>query len=710
MEARWGNWEAAHSAYAQAHVVEDLLLDLGVGIEGRDEVRRENWDAHVRDAFALTQLKRSAEAAVTLEAGRGRELARAWAIEETETRGDGTETVAAARSTLSVGDDDPDGRYRAALAAVHAAQVALASRREPTDTTSVVTPRRSSPSLVRTDLEQMQQLRRAEEALAVAVTARASRRTSTGYSIPLDAETLLHVATKIGPRHVLAYLAATPWGGVAIMAIAGDTDGNDTGRYAILGLPSLTYEFVTDLIETSLADGSTRAIGGFAHAQEGRTLECLWHDWRADTLSAQVAQLRDACAAWKQPSTLLDATSAALAIPDVALLAVKPLDTLDAHDVHLLANTLNAAFMEAELAQVGARLKPTLLQPLTAWLQDQGASGLTLIPCGWLAALPLTAMFCDEISTLGDCLPTSVAPCVRALLSASLVLPNDRRGQNKRAGVFAVGNPHPTHQDLPWGEAEAFTLARLARQAGLPAGCRVQEHATRSWLADRLVHGRVVVASCHGSFDVHRPLHSHLSLAGDARLTLAEVLSGAADLRGLRLLVLSACQSATAHLRGATDEVRGIATGMLQAGAHAVLASLWTVDDEATYLLIVRFAQEWFPRLDEEPPAAALARAQRWLRTVTNDELRTWRTTMATMPVEISPAHASLDQVTRDPESAPAVSAARMMRGPGYWQPVTRLDADQAVGAVRARAWDEGGQEQPFADPLFWAGFQMFGW
>ena len=47
--------------------------------------------------------------------------------------------------------------------------------------------------------------------------------------------------------------------------------------------------------------------------------------------------------------------------------------------------------------------------------------------------------------------------------------------------------------------------------------------------------------------------------------------------------------------------------GMLQAGARAVMASLWSIDDKATYLFIIRFAQEWFPNLQTEPPAAALA-------------------------------------------------------------------------------------------------------
>ena len=96
---------------------------------------------------------------------------------------------------------------------------------------------------------------------------------------------------------------------------------------------------------------------------------------------------------------------------------------------------------------------------------------------------------------------------------------------------------------------------------------------------------------------------------------------------GLRLFILSSCQTAILDIDGAIDEVRSLAVGIIQAGARAVLGTLWSVDDEATYLLIVRFAQEWFLRMDDEPPSAAFGRAQRWLRTVTNYNLAEWRVT-----------------------------------------------------------------------------------
>lgn len=101
------------------------------------------------------------------------------------------------------------------------------------------------------------------------------------------------------------------------------------------------------------------------------------------------------------------------------------------------------------------------------------------------------------------------------------------------------------------------------------ASVKVQWQATRDWLIAALHTGLVVNASCHGIFDTHDFLRSRLILAHEEELTLADMLSYQVDLRGLRLLILSACQTAMLDLQGARDEVRSLAAGMLQSGAAA---------------------------------------------------------------------------------------------------------------------------------------------
>jgi CHAT domain-containing protein len=125
---------------------------------------------------------------------------------------------------------------------------------------------------------------------------------------------------------------------------------------------------------------------------------------------------------------------------------------------------------------------------------------------------------------------------------------------------------------------------------------------------------------------------------------------------------------------------------MLQAGAQAVMGSLWAVDDRATYLLMVRFAQEWLPVRNEESPAAALARAQAWLRTVTNRQLASWEAAAG----------------SGRPDTPAGLIAVRG-RGDRYGI----AEAEQVITGLARRA--PAPDETPYADPIFWAAFQVYG-
>jgi CHAT domain-containing protein len=87
----------------------------------------------------------------------------------------------------------------------------------------------------------------------------------------------------------------------------------------------------------------------------------------------------------------------------------------------------------------------------------------------------------------------------------------------------------------------------------------------------------------------------------------------------LRLAVLSACETLVPGT-DLPDEVVALPTGLLQAGAAGVIASLWEVGAVATTMLMTEFYRLW--RHQEEPvaPPDALARAQMWMRDTTNAE------------------------------------------------------------------------------------------
>jgi CHAT domain-containing protein len=116
------------------------------------------------------------------------------------------------------------------------------------------------------------------------------------------------------------------------------------------------------------------------------------------------------------------------------------------------------------------------------------------------------------------------------------------------------------------------------------------------------------------------PLRSRVVL-GDGELTLEEILR--LRLR-VRLAVLAACETAMVGTV-LPDEVVSLPTGLVQAGAAAVIASMWGCDQLATAVILVEF----YRRLPEVSPATALRDAQRCVRDSTRDELQQrWETAL----------------------------------------------------------------------------------
>ncbi|MCM2477560.1 CHAT domain-containing protein [Rhizobium sp. CG5] len=132
--------------------------------------------------------------------------------------------------------------------------------------------------------------------------------------------------------------------------------------------------------------------------------------------------------------------------------------------------------------------------------------------------------------------------------------------------------------------------------------------------------------SCHGNYDNHDPYRSHLEVEGNsdgldhnAGLTVKVVMSRL-SLNNCRLAILSACESGVPDLHQ-SGETTGLPSAFLVAGAKTVIASLWPVDDAATYILMRYFMSEWAGGGGRtQSPAVALKQARRALSATTVEQ------------------------------------------------------------------------------------------
>ena len=169
--------------------------------------------------------------------------------------------------------------------------------------------------------------------------------------------------------------------------------------------------------------------------------------------------------------------------------------------------------------------------------------------------------------------------------------------------------------ELPSVQAELNAIVNDEQskdEKGVIPGKRLLDAAfTQQALKDRLGKGyKAVHIASHFSFRPGDMTRSFLLLGDGTALTMAEFKrSPELKFAGVELLVLSACQTAVGEPDANGKEIESFGVIAQQNGAKAVMATLWSVADESTALLMAEFY-----RIKKETPAitksTALQRAQ----------------------------------------------------------------------------------------------------
>src|SRR5262249_47138860 len=128
---------------------------------------------------------------------------------------------------------------------------------------------------------------------------------------------------------------------------------------------------------------------------------------------------------------------------------------------------------------------------------------------------------------------------------------------------------------------------------------------------------RLLHFSCHGEFDSVSPLESALHIASTETLTGQEIIDNLH--LNCDLVTLSACESGLSIVQRG-DELYGLIRAFMYAGAPALIATLWRVDERSTLIFAEKFYQSF---LAGASYAAALKEAQLFLKNLTRSEALT---------------------------------------------------------------------------------------
>ncbi len=250
-----------------------------------------------------------------------------------------------------------------------------------------------------------------------------------------------------------------------------------------------------------------------------------------------------------------------------------------------------------KLKVVANRLYKELIEPLDLYLTNKN---LTIIPHGLLHYLPFNALY-DGNKYMVDKFDMRILPSASVL---QYIINNKTDSEQ----LLALGNPDLGYAELslPFAEVEVNEISNIIKDSDI----FVKERATETKVKNSAGKYNMLHFASHGTFNSAIPLDSALLLAKDEQndgvLTVRELY----DMQlNVDLVTLSACETALGHI-GNGDDVIGFTRGFLFAGASSIVSSLWQVDDEATYQLMIRF----YKNLTTMNKREALAEAQRQLK------------------------------------------------------------------------------------------------
>lgn len=247
----------------------------------------------------------------------------------------------------------------------------------------------------------------------------------------------------------------------------------------------------------------------------------------------------------------------------------------------------------AALQATSQQLYTWLIKPLEPELNNPTIKHLVFAPDSTTRYIPLAALFDGKrylierysISTITAASETDTSETFAQLpVNASFLLATG-------ASTFANANPL---ENVPAELAAIVKLPDSPNTQGIYPGVKLlNTQFDFDALKANLKGHRVLHIATHGKFQPGRPEDSYLLPGRGQNLTTTLIDQlGQYGLKGIHLVVLSACETAVGDRASDGIEIPGISYFFLKNKVKAVMASLWSVNDASTSLLMQQFYKQ----------------------------------------------------------------------------------------------------------------------
>ncbi len=252
-----------------------------------------------------------------------------------------------------------------------------------------------------------------------------------------------------------------------------------------------------------------------------------------------------------------------------------------------------------------AKLYDLLIKPIAAEIASHSPQALAIIPTGKLRYLPFETLkdqesnqfliqkypvfYLTRLSSRSLQQNNSPDPGFFSLDNLKKTFDQFLKIFFPDPGVLGLSNPTPSKVPLPGATQEVQSIQNIFPNSQTFTG----QAATLEAFKQNAPRFPILHLATHGCFQPNGCPNIGLAantilFANNQQFPIAE--AALLGLTNTRLLVLSACQTAQ-PAQGNGEEISGLAYVLERAGARSVMASLWSVEDQATRDLMINFYQ-----------------------------------------------------------------------------------------------------------------------